>query len=102
MISNDELRCLRNDVPMTVVIARLGIEQSNRGERSTFRCPRCATFHTAVNARTNLARCFRCAENFNPIDLVIAVRGVDFRDAVHELREIAHNTTAARLRTAAT
>ena len=33
-----------------------------------FLCPLCGDFNTATNSRTNLARCFRCEKNFNPIE----------------------------------
>lgn len=102
MISADELRRLRNDVSVAAVIVGLGLDRSNRGTRPTFRCPRCETFHTAVNERTNLARCFRCAENYNPIDLVMAVRSVGFLDAVHSVRDLEATAREAPLRTVET
>ena len=101
-ISTDELRRLRNDVPMAVVIDALGLERSSRGARPSFRCPRCDAYHTAVNERTNLARCFRCEQNYNPIDLVLAVRGGSFLDAVTDLRAIGAAVGGDALRTVAT
>jgi hypothetical protein len=50
-----------------------------------FLCPLCSEFHTATNPKTNLARCFRCGVNFNPIDMVMAVEGCGFVDAVKTL-----------------
>ena len=82
MISADQLRTLRNDVSVLVVISDLRIPTKKRGTRRTFRCSVCGGFHTATNLRTNLARCFRCERNFNPIDLVIAERNSSFLDAV--------------------
>lgn len=52
-----------------------------------FRCPRCYNFHTATNTKTNLARCFDCKKNFNPIDLVMAVGDLTFIEAVEYLKE---------------
>ena len=89
MVSSDELRRLRNDVPVAAVIDELHIERARRGTRLTFCCPQCGTFHTAVNRRTNLARCCRCERNYNPIDLVMATCHVSFLDVVRDLRTIA-------------
>jgi len=50
-----------------------------------FLCPLCEEFHTATNPRTNLARCFRCQRNFNPLDFVMVVRDCDFLHAVSYL-----------------
>lgn len=47
-----------------------------------FLCPVCSDFNTATNPSTNLARCFRCNKNFNPIDLVMSVTGTNFRETV--------------------
>jgi hypothetical protein len=47
-----------------------------------FLCPVCQEFHTATNPRTNLARCFHCQRNFNPLDFVMVVHGYDFLQAV--------------------
>ena len=86
MIPADELRTLRNDVPVLAVICTLRIPTRLRGTRLTFRCPKCRRFHTATKPATNLARCFRCGLNFNPIDLVIAERGCKFLEAVEVLQ----------------
>ena len=81
-IHSERLRRLRNDVPIVELIAELGIPVSRRGSRSVFRCPTCEDFASAVNPRTNLARCFRCRRNFNPIELVMAERRLRFLDAI--------------------
>ena len=74
---------LRNDIPIGELIERHLDLPAKRSEGILrFRCPRCGEFHTATNPRTNLARCFRCQKNFNPIDLVIAVQHCSFLDAV--------------------
>ena len=52
-----------------------------------FRCPLCDNFHTGTTNKTNLARCFDCQQNFNPIDLVTAVAKCSFLDAVEYLVE---------------
>jgi len=84
--SPDMLRRLRNEIPINGLIRRLDLPWEMRGGYLRFRCPHCHTFDTATHPQTNLARCFRCAHNFNPIDLVMAVRRVPFLDAVHYLR----------------
>ena len=53
-----------------------------------FRCPMCDGFDTAVNPKTNLARCFRCEKNFNTIDLVMLVRQTNFVQSVKFLQSI--------------
>lgn len=81
--SNDFLQMLRNQVPIDeVIINWLKLEVQNRPGILRFRCPRCRNFHTATNHQTNLARCFDCRENFNPIDLVMAVGNCSFVEAV--------------------
>ena len=50
--------------------------------RTTSGGPICEDANTATNPRTNLARCFRCQRNFNPIEFVMAVQGCEFLDAV--------------------
>jgi hypothetical protein len=85
------LRTLRNRIPIDAVIVdmlRLDIRPDDTLLR--FRCPLCERFHTATNPKTNLARCFDCEKNFNPIDLVIAVTSCSFVDAVERLKKRSH------------
>jgi hypothetical protein len=49
-------------------------------------CPLCDEFMTSTKADTNLARCFRCEENFNTIDLTQICRRVSFVEAVTFLK----------------
>ena len=80
------LRRLRNHIPITDLIADILQLPSKISEgRFRFLCPRCRDFNTATNPRTNLARCFRCQENFNPIDLTMVVMRLGFVDAVAEI-----------------
>ena len=77
---------LRNEIPIERLIAEhLAWPSKRRAGRFYFLCPRCGEFQTGANPRTNLSRCFRCAENFNPIDFVIVARDCDFVEAVHFL-----------------
>lgn len=53
-----------------------------------FECPVCGGFHTSVKKDKNLARCFECKINFNPIDMVMAVRKTDFRPSADFLANL--------------
>jgi len=87
--SGDMLRKLRNDIPINALIADL-LDLPNKMSEGCFRflCPVCREFVTATNPKTNLARCFRCERNFNPIDMVMVVKQMNFREAVEYLSEI--------------
>ena len=86
--SADYLRMLRNQIPIDAVIVNLlNLEVRNERKILRFRCPLCFNFHTATNHKTNLARCFDCQKNFNPIDLVITVAKCNFVEAVKYLKE---------------
>jgi hypothetical protein len=89
------LRDLRNHIPIdTVIIDMLRLDRDLRHNDKDaflrFRCPLCDKFHTATNPKTNLARCFDCQKNFNPIDLVMAVTQCGFVDAVELLKKNSH------------
>jgi hypothetical protein len=85
--SKDFLRRLRNDIPIDEVVTNLlNLEVRNNHQMFRFRCPMCGNFHTATNPETNLARCFDCKMNFNPIDLVMTVGNCSFLDAVKILK----------------
>lgn len=82
------LRTLRNQIPIDAVIAdMLQLDIRHTDTLLRFRCPSCNNFHTATNPKTNLARCFDCEKNFNPIDLVIAVMQCSFVEAVELLKK---------------
>ena len=87
--SKEFLRMLRNEIPIAILISDL-LELPNKVSEGYFRflCPICSEFNTATNQKTNLARCFRCQKNFNPIDMVMEVKRVGFLDAVQYLSEI--------------
>jgi DNA primase len=76
---------LRNHIAIDRVLSQLEWPHKHREGRYCFLCPLCEEFLTAVNPRTNLGRCFRCQCNFNPIDLVMAIRQYDFVTAVQFL-----------------
>jgi len=82
------LRMIRNQVPIEkVIVTMLNLEVRHTPKWLRFRCPRCYNFHTATNRDTNLARCFDCKKNFNPIDIVMAAGQCNFVEAVEYLKE---------------
>lgn len=83
------LRFLRNQIPIAILIADfLKLPSKVADGYFRFLCPICSEFITASNPKTNLARCFRCEKNFNPIDMVMTVNRLSFRDAVNYLLQI--------------
>ena len=80
------LRRLRNDIDIDLVINRLRLERRDSKKFLRFRCPVCHGFHTATNPQTNLARCFDCRRNFNPIDMVMATTARSFVQTVEFLK----------------
>ena len=85
---DDVLRTIRNQIPIEkVIVAMLNMEVRHTSKWLRFRCPLCYSFHTATNRSTNLARCFDCRENFNPIDIVMAVGECSFVEAVEYLKD---------------
>jgi len=88
-VSSQSLYALRNDIKIESVIKDiLKIEYKYRDNYLRFLCPCCRDFHTAINQKTNLARCFRCKKNFNPIDMVMVVRNWDFKTTVKLLTAV--------------
>jgi hypothetical protein len=86
--SADFLKDLRNDLPIDLVIVNfLNMEARSTDTLLRFRCPLCGNFHTATNPETNLARCFDCKENFNPIDIVMSAAKCTFIEAVQFLQD---------------
>jgi len=84
----DFLRMIRNQIPIErVIVKMLNLDVRRTSKWLRFRCPRCHNFHTATNRSANLARCFDCQENFNPIDIVMAVGECTFVEAVEYLKE---------------
>ncbi|MDZ7762100.1 MAG: CHC2 zinc finger domain-containing protein [Desulfovermiculus sp.] len=95
MYSKKELYQLRNEIPITVVIADvLDIPSKMIDGYFRFLCPLCSEFMTATNSKTNLARCFRCQKNFNPIDITMIVNKYTFKEAVGYLQDIREKVKA--------
>ncbi len=87
--TGNELFKLRNSIPIDRLIEdNLKIASKISEGWFRFLCPICGEFDTAVNPRTNLARCFRCEKNFNTIDMVMTVEGLDFVDTVEYLQTL--------------
>jgi DNA primase len=83
------LRRLRNNIPITLVIEEfLKLPTKVSDGYFRFLCPLCREFITATNPKTNLARCFLCEKNFNPIDMVMVAKQVSFSKAVDYLKSI--------------
>ena len=86
--SEQELYSLRNDIPVEKVIKdALNIPCQISEGCFRFLCPGCNGFNTAVNPKTNLARCFRCEKNFNTIDLAMLITQSDFVKSIRFLKD---------------
>ena len=83
------LRALRNRIPIADLISNdLDLPSKESEGYLRFLCPVCSEFNTATNPLTNLARCFRCSRNFNPIDMLMAVRKCSFVEAAENLKHL--------------
>jgi hypothetical protein len=88
-IPAEQLRRFRNKLPIRDVIEhQLALPSKEIDGIFRFLCPHCNEFNTATNPRTNLARCFRYQQNFNPIDIVMAVERCSFIDAVRVIEAL--------------
>ena len=95
--SSRQLYTLRNDINVEMLIEKT-LRVPCRLIEGCFRflCPLCNAFDTAVNPKTNLARCFRCEKNFNTIDLVMLIRQADFVQSVKFLQTIHRKTSVSQ------
>jgi hypothetical protein len=88
-LSKEHLYDLRNRIPMIPLIVEiLELIYKTHDGHFRFMCPLCKDFDSAVNTQTNLARCFRCERNFNPIDLIMIVKHYSFIQAVRYLQPL--------------
>ena len=87
LFSAQELYNVRNHIPISALIENV-LNMPTRTTEGVFRfiCPVCGEFNTAVNLKTNLARCFSCEKNFNTIDLVMIAEKMNFVKAVRFLK----------------
>lgn len=87
--TGNELFKMRNLIPVDMLIRdHLNLPCKMSEGYFRFLCPICNEFQTAVNPKTNLARCFRCEKNFNTIDLVMIVNGARFIESVQYLQKL--------------
>jgi hypothetical protein len=85
--SNKLLHQIRNDLDVAALIRDvLRLPYKIHDGVFRFECPCCHGSDCATNPKTNLARCFHCQRNFNPIDLAMVVQHCTFIDAVEFLR----------------
>ena len=86
--SSQELSFLRNKIPIDHVIENLlCLPTRNSTGKQSFACPLCKGFDTSINYKHNLARCFECQQNFNPIELVMHQQHTSFVDSVKWLKQ---------------
>lgn len=70
--SDNDLRAIRNDIPVRMVAEKLcGLECKEIEGFTRFVCPICHEMRTSLHPKENLGRCFRCEKNFNPIEFVM-------------------------------
>ncbi len=97
MLSQHQLYRLRNHIEIIPLITDiLELPWKEREGHFRFRCPLCNGFDTAANPRTNLARCFTCGRNFNPIDLSMTVKHYSFTQAAAYLGRILDRLPSGR------
>lgn len=83
----NELFELRNHIPIAALIADyLKIPIKINDGQFRFLCPLCGDFQTATHPKTNLARCFRCEQNFNTIEMVMTCENTSFVESVNALK----------------
>jgi DNA primase len=86
--SAQELSFLRNQVPINRVIeTMLSVATGNNNGKLSFACPVCRSMNTGINTRHNLARCFDCRQNHNPIEFVMHQLHLNFVDSVKWLKQ---------------
>jgi len=91
--SAQELSYLRNEIPIERVIKIfLSLHTDSRSGKLSFACPLCHGSNTSINAKHNLARCFDCRQNFNPIEIVMHQLKIGFVDSVKWLKRHDHKT----------
>lgn len=96
-LSKALLHDLRNKIPVRNLIENeLGLRCETESGVFRFECPLCGSFHTSVMKNQNLARCFKCETNFNPIDMVMEVKKTKFRPSADFLIKLLESGMAAK------
>lgn len=86
--SSQELKYLRNNIPIErVITSYLSIPIDHGTDKLRFACPLCHGFATSIHPKENLARCFSCQRNFNPIEIVMHHLKYDFVESVKWLKQ---------------
>ena len=85
--SDSELYELRNRILLLRLLELLSVQTKLDGEILIFSCPSCGGYRTGINPQANMCRCFYCAKNFNPIELVVAQRKSTFVESVKFLKQ---------------
>lgn len=81
--SPGELSFSRNRVLIDGVIENLnGFPRQKTNSKTPFACPMFGGFDTSINSVHNLARCFSCRQNFNPVEFVMHQLKISFVDSV--------------------
>mgnify|MGYP001827092748 CR=1 FL=1 len=86
--SDELLRRLRNDIPTDWLIKHLRWPNKQPEGRFVFLCPECHETESGIHRQTNLAHCFHCNANFNPIDFTMIAMNCEFTDAVEFLKPL--------------
>jgi len=79
---------MRNEIDFRRLFHYLRWPHRQADGKLTFVCPTCSESQTSVNPKTNLARCFRCQQNWNPIDFTMQVHNIEFLEAVGQLEPL--------------
>lgn len=86
--SPQELAFLRNGIPIEhVIVSFLSLQHRRDSDKLRFACPLCGGFDTSILLKINLARCFACKRNFNPIEMVMAHLRLGFAESASWLKE---------------
>ena len=85
--TQNELFELPNHIPINaLIVERLKMPAKISEGHFRFLCPLCGEFQTAINPKTNMARCFCCEKNFNTIDMVMTCEKASFVETVNILK----------------
>lgn len=83
--TRDYLYRIRNEIPITRLLQRLGWPTKYREGEFFSLCPGCNEFLVKQTPEANLGHCFACDRNFNTIDFTMLIEEVDFVVAVEML-----------------
>ena len=90
-IPETEIERLKSEVSVQRLVEASGLELKKSGRDWLAKCPFHAEDNTPILVVTptkNLWHCFGCGAAGGPIDWVMKRRGISFRHAVEQLREV--------------